>query len=61
AGIFNPIPFSRVKFYFFTAPNRTCGLCYGKGSLGSSCNVRMGISPLSGGIDAVFYRKSTVL
>ncbi|EOB45247.1 hypothetical protein NM69155_2177, partial [Neisseria meningitidis 69155] len=55
------IPFSRVKFYFFTAPNRTCGLCYGKGSLGSSCNVRMGISPLSGGIDAVFYRKSTVL
>ncbi|EQD03260.1 hypothetical protein NM2002030_2149 [Neisseria meningitidis 2002030] len=61
AGIFNPIPFSRVKFYFFTAPNRTCGLCYGKGSLGCCSYIRMGISPLSGGINAVFYRKSTVL
>ncbi|EOC23208.1 hypothetical protein NM477_2241, partial [Neisseria meningitidis NM477] len=34
---------------------------YGKGSLGCCSYIRMGISPLSGGIDTVFYRKSTVL
>ncbi|EOC05123.1 hypothetical protein NM95_2188 [Neisseria meningitidis NM95] len=61
AGIFNPIPFGRVKFYFFTAPNRSCGLCYGKGSLGCCSYIRMGISPLFGRVDTVFYRKSTVL